>query len=74
MRIKFIRNRTSTFIVMSLCICTSWLPPSFTVSNFKNTEKFLDRLPSGYHYALGFRHSSWNTERHGKCLSITILQ
>ncbi|MFB5600114.1 MAG: DUF72 domain-containing protein [Nitrososphaeraceae archaeon] len=38
------------------------LPPSFTVSDFKNTEQFLDRLPSGYQYALEFRHISWNTE------------
>lgn len=38
------------------------LPPSFTVSDFKDTENFLDRLPSGYRYALEFRHSSWNTE------------
>jgi uncharacterized protein YecE (DUF72 family) len=38
------------------------LPPSFTVTDFKNTENFLERLPSGYHYALEFRHPSWNTE------------
>ena len=38
------------------------LPPSFTVSDFKDTENFLDRLPSGYQYALEFRHPSWNTE------------
>ena len=57
----------------SLYLLLSWLPSSFNVSNFKNT-KFLDRLPSGYHYALELRHSSWNTEGHGKCLSITILQ
>ena len=38
------------------------LPPSFTVSDFKNIENFLDRLPSGYQYALEFRHPSWNTE------------
>jgi len=38
------------------------LPPSFTVSDFKDTENFLDRLPSGYRYALEFRHPSWNTE------------
>ena len=38
------------------------LPPSFTVSDFKETENFLDRLPSGYQYALEFRHPSWNTE------------
>ena len=38
------------------------LPPSFTVKEFKKTEKFLDRLPSGYDYAIEFRHPSWNTE------------
>lgn len=38
------------------------LPPSFTVTDFKNTEKFLDNLPSGYQYAVEFRHPSWNTE------------
>jgi uncharacterized protein YecE (DUF72 family) len=38
------------------------LPPSFTVVDFKNTENFLERLPSDYHYALEFRHPSWNTE------------
>ena len=32
------------------------LPPSFTVKEFKNTEQFLDRLPSGYDYAIEFRH------------------
>jgi uncharacterized protein YecE (DUF72 family) len=41
------------------------LPPSFTVSDFKNIEGFLDRLPSsssGYDYAVEFRHPSWSTE------------
>jgi uncharacterized protein YecE (DUF72 family) len=38
------------------------LPPSFTVKEFRNTEEFLDRLPSGYDYAVEFRHPSWNTE------------
>ena len=38
------------------------LPPSFTVKEFSNTEAFLDRLPSGYEYALEFRHPSWETE------------
>lgn len=38
------------------------LPPSFTVSEFQNTEEFLDRLPKGYDYAIEFRHPSWNTE------------
>jgi uncharacterized protein YecE (DUF72 family) len=38
------------------------LPPSFTVREFKNTEEFLDRLPAGYEYAIGFRHPSWQTE------------
>jgi uncharacterized protein YecE (DUF72 family) len=42
------------------------LPPSFTVNDFKNIEKFLDRLPStttnDYDYAVEFRHPSWGTE------------
>jgi uncharacterized protein YecE (DUF72 family) len=38
------------------------LPPSFTVNEFRNTEDFLDRLPTGYDYAVEFRHPSWNTE------------
>jgi uncharacterized protein YecE (DUF72 family) len=38
------------------------LPPSFTVNDFKNVERFLDKLPSGYHYAIEFRHPSWKTE------------
>jgi uncharacterized protein YecE (DUF72 family) len=38
------------------------LPPSFTVKEFQNTEDFLDRLLSGYDYAVEFRHPSWNTE------------
>ena len=38
------------------------LPPSFTVKEFRNTEKFLDRIPTGYDYALEFRNPSWNTE------------
>ena len=38
------------------------LAPTFTVKEFKNTEQFLDRLPSGYDYAIEFRHPSWQTE------------
>ena len=40
------------------------LPPSFTVSEFKNTEQFLDRLPAAndFDYAMEFRHPSWETE------------
>ena len=38
------------------------LPPSFTVKEFQNTEEFLDRVPTGYDYAIEFRHPSWNTE------------
>ena len=40
------------------------LPPSFTVSDFKNIEQFLDRLPTAdsYEYAVEFRHHSWGTE------------
>ena len=42
-------------------------PPSFTVSDFKNIEGFLDRVPSSssghrYDYAVEFRHPSWSTE------------
>ncbi|TLX82832.1 MAG: DUF72 domain-containing protein [Thaumarchaeota archaeon] len=38
------------------------LPPSFTVKEFRNTEGFLERLPTGYDYAVEFRNPSWNTE------------
>ncbi|HYY40898.1 MAG TPA: DUF72 domain-containing protein, partial [Nitrososphaera sp.] len=38
------------------------LPPSFSVDEFKQVEGFLDRMPSGYDYALEFRHESWQTE------------
>jgi uncharacterized protein YecE (DUF72 family) len=38
------------------------LPPSFTVNDFKNIEKFLDKLPPGYQYGAEFRHPSWKTE------------
>jgi uncharacterized protein YecE (DUF72 family) len=40
------------------------LPPSFTVTDFKNIEQFLDRLPAsdGYDYAVEFRHPSWGIE------------
>ena len=38
------------------------LPPSFTVTDFRNIEGFLDRLPRGYDYAVEFRHESWRTE------------
>ena|SRR5438034_8518622 len=40
------------------------LPPSFTVSDFKNIEGFLDRLPANisHDYAVEFRHPSWGTE------------
>jgi uncharacterized protein YecE (DUF72 family) len=40
------------------------LPPSFTVSDFKSIEQFLDRLPNAdsYDYAAEFRHPYWGTE------------
>jgi uncharacterized protein YecE (DUF72 family) len=38
------------------------LPPSFSVSKFKQVEGFLNNIPSGYDYALEFRHESWQTE------------
>ena len=38
------------------------LPPSFTVTEFRHVESFLDRLPREYEYAVEFRHPSWHTE------------
>ncbi len=38
------------------------LAPSFSVNQFRQVEGFLDKLPSGYDYALEFRHPSWQTE------------
>lgn len=40
------------------------LLPSFTVSDFKNIEQFLDRLPHpcSYDYAVGFIHRSLGIE------------
>jgi uncharacterized protein YecE (DUF72 family) len=38
------------------------LPPSFSVDEFKQVELFLDRMPTGYDYAIEFRHPSWSTE------------
>jgi uncharacterized protein YecE (DUF72 family) len=44
------------------------LPPSFTIKESKNLEKFLEALKnnsdigSKSHYALEFRHNSWDTE------------
>jgi len=38
------------------------LPPSFSVNEFKQVEEFLNKMPSGYDYALEFRHPSWQTE------------
>lgn len=44
------------------------LPPSFTIKESKNLEKILDALKnntdieSKNHYALEFRHNSWDTE------------
>jgi len=38
------------------------LPPWFTVNDFLKIEKFLDKLPIGYEYAVEFRHESWQTE------------
>jgi len=38
---------------------------SFTVKEIQNTEEFLDRIPTGYNYAVEFRLSSWNTEGPG---------
>ena len=38
------------------------LPSSFTINEFKQIEGFLDKLPLGYDYAIGFHHSSWRIE------------
>jgi uncharacterized protein YecE (DUF72 family) len=38
------------------------VPPSFSVNEFKQVEEFLNKMPSGYDYALEFRHASWQTE------------
>jgi uncharacterized protein YecE (DUF72 family) len=40
------------------------IPPSFTVTEFKNDELFLDRLPTAdrYDYAVEFRYPSWRPE------------
>jgi uncharacterized protein YecE (DUF72 family) len=38
------------------------MSPNFTVQDFRSAEKFLDRLPRGYDYAVEFRHPSWQTE------------
>lgn len=38
------------------------LPPRFSVNEFKQVEGFLERMPSGYDYAIEFRHASWQTE------------
>ncbi len=43
------------------------LPPSFTVNDFRNIERFLDRLPNTdknnkFDCAIEFRHPSWKTE------------
>jgi uncharacterized protein YecE (DUF72 family) len=51
------------------------LPPSFTVSDFKKIEGFLDRLPSSssnssssYDYAVELGHPSWSIEGHSDML------
>ncbi len=43
------------------------LPPSFTIDEFKNLEKFLDVLKNrsdidNNNFAIEFRHKSWDTE------------
>jgi len=35
------------------------LPPSFTLSERPNLERFLESLPVGARYAIEFRHASW---------------
>jgi uncharacterized protein YecE (DUF72 family) len=50
------------------------LPPIFTVSDFRDIERFLDRLHNTdknnnkYDYAVEFRHPSWKTEGPWKML------
>jgi uncharacterized protein YecE (DUF72 family) len=38
------------------------MSPNFTVNDFRNVERFLDKLPRHYDYAIEFRHASWQTE------------
>ncbi len=44
------------------------LPSSFTINEFKQIEGFLDKLPLGYDYAMGFYHSSWQIEESSSML------
>ena len=59
---EFLQKISPLMVANKLGAILIQLPPSFTVKEFRNTEQFLDRLPSGYDYALEFRHPSWNTE------------
>jgi len=59
---EFLDKISPLKIANKLGVILIQLPPSFTVKEFKNTEQFLDRLPSGYDYAIEFRHPSWETE------------
>lgn len=45
------------------------LPPSFSVTQFRQAESFLEKLPRGFEYAVEFRHSSWETEGPREMLS-----
>lgn len=38
------------------------LPPSISVTQFRQAESFLEKLPQGFEYAVEFRHPSWETE------------
>jgi uncharacterized protein YecE (DUF72 family) len=38
------------------------MSPNFTVDDYSNLEKFFEKLPSGYDFAIEFRHASWRTE------------
>ena len=59
---EFVDKISPLKITNKLGVILIQLPPSFTVKEFKNTEQFLDRLPSGYDYAIEFRHPSWDIE------------
>lgn len=44
------------------------LPPSMTVSAFDDLERFLERLPDGFIYAVEVRHRSWLVDRFAELL------
>lgn len=44
------------------------LPPTMTVRDFDNLQRFLEGLPDGYSYAVEVRHRSWLVEPFAKLL------